>query len=188
MVRLHIKTGLILAFLALFMTGTLLVMTTTAGDFQISQDTTQPNIWDWNYSGRPNESEAFTVWANVTDNEGGDGIRNVTINISGPNVTIHDLMIFNGTFYEVDIDAFPNHGTFDMFIVAYDMNNNTRIGRHITVIVEEVVEPPVDPMLTLPFVVASSVILAIIVIMIALMYDKRQIEAAANPDTTEVET
>ena len=97
MVRLHIKTGLILTILALFMTGTLLVATSSASEFVLSQDTAAPNIWDWNYYGRANQSEAFTVWANVTDNEGGDGIRNVTININGPNVTIHDLMLFNGT-------------------------------------------------------------------------------------------
>ena len=176
MVRLHIKSGMILALLALLMTGTMLVTTTTASDFQTSQDTTLPNIWDWNYTGRPNESEAFSVWANVTDNEGGDGIRNVTINIIGPNVTVNDLMIFNGTYYEADIDAFPNDGTFDMFVIAYDMNNNTRSGRHITIIIEEDVEPPVDPNVTLPIVVAGSLVLAISVFMFALMYDKREEE------------
>lgn len=185
MVRLHIKTGLILTLLALFMIGTLLVTITSASEFVPSQDTTAPNIWEWNYSGRPNESEAFSVWANVTDNEGGDGIRNVTINILGPNVTLHNLMIFNGTYYETDIDAFPNPGTFNMFVNAYDMNNNTRFGRHLIVIVEEDVEPPVDPLVTLPVVVLSSGILAVIVIGFALMYDRRQEELGESAPIDE---
>ncbi|MHA1136140.1 MAG: hypothetical protein ACTSSE_06595 [Candidatus Thorarchaeota archaeon] len=185
MVRLNIKSGMILAFLALLMTGTLLVTTSSASEFVSSQDTTAPNIWEWNYSGRPNESEAFSVWANVTDNEGGDGIRNVTINILGPNVTLHDLMIFNGTYYEADIDAFPNPGTFNMFVNAYDMNNNTRFGRHLTVIVEEDVEPPVDPLVTLPVVVLSSVILVVIVMGFALMYDRRQEELGESAPIDE---
>jgi len=157
----------------------------TAGDFQISQvDTTPPNIWDWNYTGLPNQGEPFSVWANVSDNEGGVGIRNVTINISGPNVTIHDLMIFNGTFYEADIEAFPNPGTFDMYVSAVDLNNNTRFGRHIDIVIEEDVTEPPDPNLTLPIVVGSSGVLAAIVIMFALMYDRRQDEMV-EPTSSE---
>ncbi|MBE0526499.1 MAG: hypothetical protein IH631_06120, partial [Candidatus Thorarchaeota archaeon] len=186
MVLLRIKSGLILVFLALLMTGNLLVTTSTASDFLPGQDTTEPNIWDWNYSGRPNESEAFSVWANVTDNEGGDGIRNVTINILGPNVTVHDLMIYNGSLYEADIDAFPNPGTFDMFVKAYDLNNNTRLGRHITIIIEEDVAPPVDPILTQPLVVSSSIVLAVIVVLFALMYDRRTTGNAASGDSSDI--
>lgn len=185
MVRLQHKIGISLVFLSLFIAGSSLVSISAAGIFHLSQvDTTPPNIWDWNYNGKPNESEAFSVWANVTDNDGGVGIRNVTINISGPNVTIHDAMVFNGTFYEADIDAFPNPGTFDMFVSAYDLNNNTRYGRHIDIVIEaDTVEPP-DPILTLPIVVSSSGVLAVIVIMSALMYDRRK-EDLVDMNTTE---
>jgi hypothetical protein len=186
MVRLDIKTGVIFAILALFITGTTLVSTSTASEFALSQDTTAPNIWDWNYYGQANESEPFTVWANVTDNEGGDGIRNVTINILGPNVTIHDLMLFNGTYYEVDIDAFPNPGTFDMFVNAYDMNNNTRLGRHISVIINENTEPPLDPLVTLPIVVSSSIILAVILMIFAIIYDRRREAANETDQSSEI--
>jgi hypothetical protein len=177
MVRLQHKIGISLVFLTLFIAGSSLVPVSTAGSFHVSQvDVTPPNIWDWNYTGRPNESEAFSVWANVTDNDGGVGIRNVTINISGPNVTIHDAMVNNGTFYEADIDAFPNPGTFDMYVSAYDLNNNTRYGRHIDIVIEADTEEPPDPILTLPIVVGSSGVLAVIVIMSALMFDRRQEE------------
>lgn len=185
MVRLRTTTGVVLAFLTILLTGTLLISSSSANNFQISQDTTQPNIWDWNYTGRPNESEAFTVWANVTDDEDGVGILNVTLNISGPNVTVNDIMIFNGSFYEVSVDAFPNHGEFDLHVIAYDLNNNTRLGRHITVTIEEDLEPPVDPMRTLPIVVSTSLLLVAIVVMFALMYDKRQDELTESATTSE---
>ncbi len=176
MVRLRTPTGVVVAFLAILLTGTLLISFTSASSFQISQDSTAPNIWDWDYTGRPNESEAFSVWANVTDNDGGVGILNVTINISGPNVTVNDLMTYNGSFYEASVDAFPNPGEFRMHVSAMDLNNNTREGRIVTIVIEEEVEPTVDPMLTLPIVVATSSALLVIVVMAAMFYDKKQTE------------
>lgn len=176
MVRLRSPTGVVVAFLAILLTGTLLISFTSASSFQISQDSTAPNIWDWDYTGRPNESEAFSVWANVTDNDGGVGILNVTINISGPNVTVNDLMTYNGSFYEASVDAFPNPGEFRMHVSAMDLNNNTRDGRIVTIIIEEEVEPTVDPILTLPIVVSTSSVLLVIVLMAAMFYDKKQTE------------
>ncbi len=176
MVRLRTPTGIVVAFLAILLTGTLFISFASAGIFEISQDTTIPNIWDWDYSGRPNESEAFSVWANVTDNEGGVGILNVTINISGPNVTVHDLMTYNGSFYVASVDAFPNPGEFRMYVSAMDLNNNTRDGRIVTITVEEDMEPTVDPTLTMPIVVSTSSVLLVIVIMFAILYDKKQTE------------
>ena len=176
MVRLRTPTSVVVTFLAILLAGTLLISFTSASSFQISQDSTAPNIWDWDYTGRPNESESFSVWANVTDNDGGVGILNVTINISGPNVTVNDLMTYNGSFYEASVDAFPNPGEFRMHVSAMDLNNNTRDGRIMTIIIEEEVEPTVDPMLTLPIVVATSSALLVIVVMAAMLYDKKQTE------------
>jgi len=174
MVRLRTPTGIVVAFLAILLTGTLLISFSSASSFHISQDTTNPNIWDWDYTGRPNESEAFSVWANVTDNDGGVGILNVTINITGPNVTVHDLMIFNGSFFEASVDAFPNPGEFRMYVSAMDLNNNTRDSAIVFITIEEDVDPTVDPMLTLPIVVSTSSVLLVIVIMAAMLYDKKQ--------------
>lgn len=178
MVRLRTPTGVVVTFFTILLTATLLISFTSAGDFQISQDETRPTIWDWGITGRPNESEAFSVWANATDNEGGVGILNVTINISGPNVTVHDLMTFNGSFYEASVDAFPNPGEFRIYVSAMDMNNNTRDSTTVTIIIEENAEPIVDPMITLPIVVSTSCVLLVIVIMAAMLYDKKQIEQA----------
>lgn len=177
MVHLRFTTGVVVAFLAILLIGTLLIPFASASDSQVSQeDPILPNIWDWDYTGRPNESEAFSVWANVTAHEDDVGIRNVTINISGPNVTIHDLMIFNGSYYEASLDAFPNPGEFRMYVSATGMNNQTRDGRIATVIIEEEGGPAVDPMVTLPIVVSTSLVLLVIVLMAAMFYDKKQTE------------
>jgi hypothetical protein len=169
-----------------FIIGTSLVNATTSSEFIPSQDTIAPNIWDWNYYGPANKSEPFTVWANVTDNEGGSGIRNVTINIQGPNVTLHELMTFNGTYYEANIGAFPNPGTFDLYVNAYDINNNTRLGRHINIVIVDDSAPPIDPQVTLPIVVSSSAILAIVVLAFALIYDRRQDDIGENVQNSEI--
>ena len=184
MVRLQTKAGIVLAFLTLIMAGTLLVNPTTASDFQPAQDNA-PDIWDWGYTGRPNASEAFVVWANVTAHEAGLGIVNVTINISGPNVTVNDLMTFNGSFYEADIEAFPNPGEFRLHVSAIDLNNDSRDGRIVFITIEEDGGPTVDPLLTLPVVVSTSILIAVVVMVFALMYDRRQIELAGQIEPAE---
>ena len=186
MVRLQTKAGVVLAFLTLIMAGTFLVSPTSASDFQLAQvPVTSPNIWDWGYTGRPNASEAFAVWANVTVHEDGLGIVNVTINIFGPNVTVNDLMTFNGSFYEANVEAFPNPGEFSLYVSATDLNNQTRDGRIIHITIAEDNEPTVDPLLTLPVVVSTSILIAVVVMVFALMYDRRQIELAGQIDPAE---
>ena len=189
MVRLQTKTGIVHVFLALFMIGTFLVPPTTASNFEPSQSNLlAPNIWEWDYTGRPNESEAFSVWANVTVHEGGLGIANVTINIFGPNVTVHDLMTFNGSFFEAELEAFPNPGEFLLYVTAVDLNNQTRDGRTVYVTIEENDQPRVDPLLTLPIVVSTSIVIAIITMMFALMYDRRQTEIAEQASSLEADS
>jgi len=188
MARLQIKMGVVLVFLALLMIGTFLVAPTTANDFKPSQASTAPNIWDWGYTGRPNASEAFSVWANVTVHEGGLGIANVTINISGPNVTVHDLMTYNGSFYVADVEAFPNPGEFLLYVTAFDLNNQSRDGRTIYITIEEDDELTVDPILTLPIVVSSSIVLAVVVMMFALLYDRRQTEQKRQVSSPETDS
>ena len=121
MVRLQSKAMMFLVFLSLFLINTTQVVVSSAGDFQTSQDTTAPNIWDWNYYGNANLSQPYTVWANVSENEGGVGIRNVSIYVLGPNATINETMTFNGTLYEAHMDPLPNPGTFDLFVKAFDL-------------------------------------------------------------------
>ena len=188
MARPKIKTGVILVILTLFMTVTFAVTPTTASHFEPSANEEAPNIWEWGYTGRPNQSEAFSVWANVTVHEGGLGIANVTMHITGPNVTVHDLMTYNGSFYVYFAEAFPNPGQFILWVSAMDLNNDTRNGRIVYITIEADVEPTVDPILTLPAVVSTSILIAVITIVFALMYDRREEEIAESTSSLESES
>jgi len=146
--------------------------------YTLSQDTTAPTIHAWGIDGDPEVGLGFDVWANVSDdevlNDDDPMIRNVTVDVSGPNMTLYGLMTWNGTFYTASVPAFPNDGTFEVRIWAFDLANNTRnTARRIY---EFVAEPPVpiDPNITMPIVVSSSIILFVVVIVLALKYDKRR--------------
>ncbi|MDH4214352.1 MAG: hypothetical protein OEV85_10555 [Candidatus Thorarchaeota archaeon] len=136
-----------------------------------------PSIYDWGITGRANESAAFTVWANVTDDD--LDLANVSVHVDGPNTTIHELMPFNGTFYVTNLDALHNFGLYDIYVTATDLANNTREGRHISVeIIPDTTEPP-DPSITMPIVVISSVITGFIVCVVAYLYAKRKLTNTA---------
>lgn len=135
-----------------------------------------PSIYDWGYEGRPNESEAFTVWANVTDDD--SDLANVSIHVSGPNTTINELMAFNGTFYVADLEAFQDVGTYNMYVSATDLALHTITGRHIYVVISIPTTELPDPYLTMPFVVISSLIAGLIVCYVAYYYGSRRPETA----------
>lgn len=196
MTQLRLSSSILLALTILLLVGSLLLSSSSTSiaiaeptnSFELAQDETKPNIWDWGYTGKPNMSEAFSVWANVTDNEDGVGIRNVTINISGPNVTVQDLMNFNGSFYVASVDALLVPGEYWMRVNALDMNDNSRDSAYIIITIEEDQGPIVDPVMTLPIVVSTSLVLVVIVIVFALMYDRKQNEIGERNDQLELGT
>ncbi|MHA2178518.1 MAG: hypothetical protein ACXAAK_09220, partial [Candidatus Thorarchaeota archaeon] len=91
-----------------------------------------------------------------------------------PNMTLNGLMTFNGTYYTTSVPAFPNDGTFNVFILAYDNANNSRTSTNVYIEFEANPVIPVDPNLSMPFVVVSSFGLIIVVIGFAFVYDRRQ--------------
>jgi len=132
----------------------------------------QPDVWAWGIEGEPELGNGFDVWANVTDD--GSGLRNVTIQVYGPNMSINNLMTFNGTFHIGSVPPFPNDGTFTARIRAYDMANVTRTSSNVIIDFESDPVITVDPSLTMPIVVGSSVGFIAIVSVIALVYDKKK--------------
>lgn len=166
------------ALLGLVLSGILLLstvhhVTATDSGFMLSQtDEIRPNIYAWGIAGDPELGDGFDVWANVTDDE--SGVRNVTIQVSGPNMILNNLMTFNGSFYTASVPAFPNDGTFNTYIRAYDMANNTRTSSNLQIVVDLDQVPIVDPSVTMPIVVVSSIGLIGIVVATALVYDKRK--------------
>ncbi len=147
--------------------------TTALSRFTLSQgNKIRPNIYAWGVEGDPELGLGFDVWANVTDDD--SGLRNVTVQISGPNMTLNSLMTFNGTYYNGSVPAFPNDGLFDVNIRAYDLANNSRISYNLLFQYEENPVIPIDPTLSMPFVVGGSIGLIAVVIGIAVVYDRKK--------------
>ena len=134
-------------------------------------DETRPMIWAWDISANANQSVPFTAWANVTDDS--VGVRNVTVHVSAPNYTLVEELTYNGTFYEGQLEPLLFPGEYVLQVRAYNMNNKTQTGRYIIVTITSPTDVTPDENLTMPAVVASSILLAIIVIMAAVFYDKR---------------
>jgi hypothetical protein len=130
-----------------------------------------PTIYDWGIIGRPNESVAFIVWANVTDEDG--DLANVSVHVSGPNTTIHEIMPFNGSLNVINLDAFLEIGIYDIYVSASDLANHTRVGRHVFVEIQAETTDTPDPNITMPIVVVSSLIAGFIVCVVAYFYGKR---------------
>jgi hypothetical protein len=131
-----------------------------------------PDIWDWGIEGEPELGLEFDVWANVSDDD--MDLKNVTVEVVGPNMSLNNLLTFNGTFYTGSVPGFPNDGEFRIRIIAYDLANNTRYGGFVYIEYDEDPAPPIDPAVTMPVVVGSSLGLIVFVTGLALVYDKRK--------------
>jgi hypothetical protein len=135
-------------------------------------DTRPPNIYGWGFEGQPELGQGFGVWANITDDE--TGVRNATVEVFGPNMTLSSPMSFNGTYYTGLVPAFPNAGTFGVRIRAYDLANNTRTSAFRYVVYESNPLPTIPEGATLLIVVGSSIGLMVMVVAVALVYDRRK--------------
>jgi hypothetical protein len=155
-----------------------LLISPVNASYTISQDATAPTIHAWGMDGNPEAGLGFDVWANVTDdeilNDDDPGLRNVTFQVSGPNMTLNEFMTFNGTFYTGAVPEFPNSGTFSFRIRAYDLANNTRTSAYRDIVYEAEPVIPIDPNITMPFVVVGSIILMGVVIALAWNFDRRR--------------
>jgi hypothetical protein len=178
MARLRTFTFLGLLFVAvLFLSSFQYVIASDSG-FILSQDVTRPDIFGWGIEGEPELGNGFDVWANVTDdtimNDDDPGLRNVTVQVIGPNMSLDGLLTHNGTFYTGSVPAFPNDGEFWVRIRAYDLANNTRTSGFVIIEYLSDPIPTIDPAVTMPIVVGSSLGLMVIVVGLAWVYDKRK--------------
>ncbi len=181
------RTSYILTFLVLVVLFSSLVLSvSTKGILSVAHVQGQrvphladvsPSIYDWGITGKPNMSEPFTVWANVTDDD--LDLVNVSVYVNGPNTTIHELMTYNGSLYVEDLDALLETGTYDIYITATDLANNTRVSRHEYVELQTETTTVVDPGATMPYVVVSSLGFGLIVCIGAYFYRQRHSAGSA---------
>ncbi len=137
------------------------------------QDTLRPSIEVWNISRSAYEGESFTAWADVRDLV--SGVRNVSLKIqdSALNRTEYELL-HNGSYYVASIGRLQSNRSHDLWISAFDMANNSATTYRLTVNLIESTYTPVDPWVTMPTVVSSSLALMAMVICLAVVYDKRR--------------
>ncbi len=171
----------IVTLLGLFFVATLFLCST-------QPVTALSNVYGWGIEGNPELGLGFNVWANVTDdavlNDDDPGVKNVTVRVTGPNMTINNLMTFNGTFYTGSVPAFPNDGTFNVYIIAYNMTDHARTSSNVQITFESDPGPVLDPNVTMPIVVGSSLVLMVVVIGLARVYDGRRLpdEQVTQPE------
>ncbi|MFW9833627.1 MAG: hypothetical protein ACFFEK_06505 [Candidatus Thorarchaeota archaeon] len=143
-----------------------------------SHVTALANIYAWGIEGEPELGQGFNVWANVTNddtvNDNDPGIKNVTVRVIGPNMSVRNLMSFNGTYYTGSVPAFPNGGTFNVYIIAYNLTDHPRTSTNVLINYDPEAPTPVDPTITMPVVVGSSIAMMVVVTVLALVYDRRQ--------------
>jgi len=137
----------------------------------------EADVYAWGIEGEPELGNGFDVWANVSVdaimNDDDPALRNVTVQVSGPNMALNNLMTFNGTFYTGSVPAFPNDGTFRVRIRAYDLANVSRNSAYEDIVYESDPLPVIDPTVTMPIVVGSSIGFMTVVVGLAIYYDKR---------------
>ena len=151
-------------------------MASVSSSYVLSQNA--PDVWGWGIEGDPLLGQGFDVWANVSDRN--SDLRNVSVQVSGPNMTLNNLLTFNGTLYTGAVPAFSNDGLFNVYILAFDMTNGSRTSYNVFIDYEKDPIIPIDPTITMPFVVGSSIGLVVLVIWLAMFYDRKRNPSEQN--------
>jgi hypothetical protein len=101
-------------------------------------------------------------------------------------MTVNNLMTFNGTYYTGSVGPFPNDGSFDVYIIAYNQTDHARVSYNVVIVYESDPLPTINPNVTMPVVVFSSLGLAVVVLVAARVYDRRRVnEELANQPASE---
>ncbi len=149
-------------------------ITTFSGPtFDIAQeDTLRPEIYAWGFDSTPVPETPFTVWANASDTQ--SEIKNVTVIIEQGNFEyFREALVFNGTHYAYQVLGLPNNYTYSVLLNAFDTYDNVAQTSVRTLDFVTYLNTPVDPTVTMPLVVVTSLGILAGVIFVAYIYDKR---------------
>lgn len=139
----------------------------------LQNDTSRPEISDWNITDEAFLGEAFEAWAEVFDS--GSGVLNVSLVIENETHIVREkLLPFNGSHFSDQISALALNDTYDLFIRAFDNANNTAMSFRIEVDLRIVPGSDIDEWITMPVVVASSLAVMLVVILAARIMQKRK--------------
>jgi hypothetical protein len=117
-------------------------------------------------------NSSFSVWANVSGT--GSAIENVSFVVTRSNSISKHLLTYNGTLYLGDIPALRVNTTYEVYMEAYDWAANKATSFSVEIDLRDRQEPPLDPWVTAPIVALGSGVILLLVVVIALIYDKRK--------------
>lgn len=168
--RIQVLTALL--FVSIVLVGGVTVAT--------AQDTLRPEISSWGIDGNAKGGESFIAWANVSD--ASSGVRNVSL-IVQPNVgpRLEYPLESNGSLFTNAIPPLESNHTHTLFIKAFDMANNSATSYSRVIDRRPVTNTTIDPAVTAPVVIGSSLVLMVIVITGAWLYDRRSIRRNLAP-------
>ena len=135
-------------------------------------DSLRPEIIGWNFTRPANSFASFPVWANVS--ETGSGIENVSFVVTRNNYMSKHLLHFNGSLFTAQIPALRLNATFNVYIEAYDWATNRAESYSVVLDLRPRGPSPLDPWATAPIVILGSGAVLIVVLTIAIIFDKRQ--------------
>ncbi|MCF2137641.1 MAG: hypothetical protein K9W43_10470 [Candidatus Thorarchaeota archaeon] len=149
---------------------------TLGSKLMISQDTLRPEISAWGIVGDPSSDNSFSVWANVSDS--GTGVRNVSLVTQQDtgNTTVTELLR-DGPLYTHDIPGLPVNHTYTLYILAFDLANNSATSYSVTVDTHPTPPATFDPNSAMPVVVVSSLLLGGLTILLAIVYHRCNLRA-----------
>ncbi len=138
-----------------------------------ANDTLRPEISAWGLEGPVEQGVSFSAWANVSDTE--SGVRNVSLSVHGDNGQRSSYpLAFNGSLYMADVPGLAVNATYTLYIIAFDMANNTATSYSRTADLTQRTTTTKDPSVTTPIVVGSSLVLMAVVTVVAMIYDRRR--------------
>jgi hypothetical protein len=150
-----------------------------------AQDVLRPEIYGWGIDGALSDGAAFTVWANVTDED--SGINNVTANVrqddGSPVVT---LLSHNSTFFTAILSGVELNHTYAIWVESYDIAGNVAVSYTRNFDLRIVSNPELDPIVTLPYVVSISLLALGIAIGLSYIYNQRN--PRLDPSEDEIES
>ncbi len=135
-------------------------------------DTLRPEFFAWDITRPVIINQSFVVWANIS--ETGSGIENASVLVTRNNYEASHLMKYNGTLWVTTIPALQLNASFEVYIVAFDWALNRAESFSVTIDLRPGEPPPLDPWVTAPIVVIGTGSVLIVVLIVAIIYDKRR--------------
>ena len=148
-----------------------------------AQDTVRPEISKWGIDGNARGGESFFAWANVSD--ASSGVRNVSLIVHPDEGNVSEYpLASNGSLYVDVIPPLEFNRTHTLFIKAFDMANNSATSYSRVIDRRPASSTTIDPAVTAPVVVGSSLVLMVIVIIGTWFYDRRKSKRNLTPAST----